>query len=77
MLQARTPAEVDAQGIYISYLNMLKRLHLRVFRTAVDSNFQLAFFNYHNERREFSPEDMAPETWRDNATKKVSSIIRT
>jgi hypothetical protein len=56
---------------------MLKCLHLRVFRIAVDSNFQPAFFDYYNEHCEFSPEDMAQETWQDNATAKVSSIIHT
>jgi hypothetical protein len=76
-LRGRCLSRANPSLTPVGLCNMLKRLHLRVFRTAVDSNFQAAFFNYYNERREFSPEDMAQDTWRDNATEKVSSIIHT
>jgi hypothetical protein len=52
--------------------NMLKRLHSRVFRVAVDADFQAAFMDYYNKREEFSPDAMALADWADVAGKKVS-----
>jgi hypothetical protein len=51
---------------------MLKRLHLRVFREAVDSSFRSAFMDYYNGRDEFSPDFMALEAWNATAKEKVS-----
>jgi hypothetical protein len=50
---------------------MLKRLHLRVFKVAVDSSFQSAFMDYYNEREEFSPEFMSLDEWKAMAKEKV------
>jgi hypothetical protein len=56
----------------IGLCNMLKRLHLRVFKEAVDSSFQSAFMDYYNEREEFDPVFMALEEWKAMAKDKVS-----
>ena len=50
---------------------MLKRLHLRVFKVAVDSTFQSAFMDYYNERAEFDPDFMGLKEWRTMAEQKV------
>jgi hypothetical protein len=51
---------------------MLKRLHLRVFKVAVDSSFQSAFMDYYSERAEFSPLNMGLEGWKAMANEKAS-----
>jgi hypothetical protein len=51
---------------------MLKRLHLRVFKEAVDSSFLAAFMDYYNGRGEFSDEAMALAEWEENAKEKAS-----
>src|SRR6266511_5449262 len=43
----------------IGLCNMLKHLHLQVFKVPVDSNFQSAFMDYYNNWAEFSLEFMA------------------
>ena len=56
----------------IGLCNMLKRLHSRVFRMDVDTEFQAAFMDYFNKREEFSPESMALIDWMEMAKKNVS-----
>jgi hypothetical protein len=56
----------------IGLCNMLKHLHARVFRVAIDADFQAVFMDYYNKRKEFSPEAMALADWADVAGKKVS-----
>jgi len=56
----------------IGLCNMLKRLHLQVFRGAVNSSFQSAFMDYYNECEEFDPVFMALEEWKAMAKDKVS-----
>jgi hypothetical protein len=64
-IQALTP---------IGLCNLLKRLHLRVFRKEVDSKFQAAFMDYYYEREEFSPEWMQQDEWKENAKADVSTF---
>ena len=52
---------------------MLKRLHLRVFKTAVDPKFKSAFMDYYNERNEFSTEFMSLDEWRAAANEKAGA----
>jgi hypothetical protein len=56
----------------IGLCNMLKRLHLRVFKEAVNSSFQSAFMDYYNEHEEFDPVFMALDEWKTMAKDKVS-----
>lgn len=58
----------------IGLCNMLKRLHSRVFRVDVDTEFQAAFMDYFNKREEFSPESMALIDWVEMAKKNVSCL---
>jgi len=52
---------------------MLKHLHLRVFKTAVNPNFQSAFMDYYNERNEFSTEFMSLDEWQAAANEKAGA----
>ena len=56
----------------IGLCNMLKRLHLRIFRCEVDSQFQSAFMDYYNSRAEFSDGFLALQSWEDIARTQVS-----
>ncbi len=53
---------------------MLKRLQLRVFRVEADADFQAAFMDYYNKRKEFAPEAMALADWNKMAEQKVSYL---
>jgi hypothetical protein len=59
----------------IGLCNMLKRLHLRIFKVAVDENFQSAFMDYYNERNEFTSAYMGLDSWKAMANLKVSLPI--
>ncbi len=59
----------------IGLCNMLKRLHFRVFRCEVDSQFQSAFLDYYNGRAEFSDAFMSLEGWEGIAKEQVSSAV--
>ena len=59
----------------IGLCNMLKRLHLRVFRCEVDSLFQSAFMDYYNGRAEFSDAFLSLERWEDIAKVQVSPRV--
>jgi hypothetical protein len=56
----------------IGLCNMLKHLHLQVFKEAVNSSFQSAFMDYYNEHEEFDPVFMALKEWKAMAKDKVS-----
>ncbi|KAH9048292.1 ribonuclease H-like domain-containing protein, partial [Lactarius hengduanensis] len=51
----------------IGLCNMLKRLHLRIFRCEVDYHFQSAFMDYYNCRAEFSNAFMCLAAWEEEA----------
>lgn len=61
----------------IGLCNMLKRLQSRMFRVDADADFQAAFMDYYNKRKEFSPELMALADWSNIAEKTVSIISMT
>ncbi|KAF8269571.1 ribonuclease H-like domain-containing protein [Lactarius quietus] len=52
------------------WYHIKRRLHSRVFRMDVDTNFHAAFMDYFNRHEEFSPESMALVDWADMAKKK-------
>ncbi|KAH9062149.1 hypothetical protein EDB87DRAFT_1560081, partial [Lactarius vividus] len=51
----------------IGLCNMLKRLHLRIFRCEADYHFQSAFMDYYNCRVEFSNTFMCLGAWQEEA----------
>jgi predicted nucleic-acid-binding protein len=59
----------------IGLCNMLKRLHLRIFRCEVDSQFQSAFMDYYNGRAEFSDAFLSLEGWEEIARVQVSPRV--
>ena len=56
----------------IGLCNMLKRLHLRIFRREVDSQFQSTFMDYYNGRAEFSNTFLSLDGWEDMVKQQVS-----
>ena len=56
----------------IGLCNMLKHLHLHIFRCEVDSQFQSAFMDYYNGHAEFSNGFLALQSWEDIARTQVS-----
>jgi len=59
----------------IGLCNMLKCLHLHVFKVAVDASRQSAFMDYYNEHEEFRSSSMGLEEWQAMANKKVSLVM--
>ncbi len=59
----------------IGLYNILKRLHLRIFRCEVDSYFHSAFMDYYNGRAEYSNVYLSLEGWEDTAKQQVSPAV--
>jgi len=71
-LHGRCFSRANAMLTPIGLCNMLKRLHLRIFRCDVDAEFQSAFMDYYNGRAEFSNAYLALDGWQDIAKQKAS-----
>ena len=54
---------------------MLKRLHLRIFMSEVDSQFLSAFMDYYNGCEEYSDAFLSLQMWEDIARAQVSPRV--
>jgi hypothetical protein len=71
-LRGRCLSRANTTLTPIGLCNLLKRLHLRVFKCEVDSHFQSAFMDYYNGREEFSDEFLSLDGWEVAAKQQVS-----
>jgi hypothetical protein len=71
-LRGRCLSRANVTLTPIGLCNLLKRLHLHVFKCKVDSHFQSAFMDYYNGRKEFSDEFLSLDGWEAAAKQQVS-----
>jgi hypothetical protein len=74
-LRGRCLSRANPMLTPIGSCNMLKCLHLRVFKVVVDASFQSAFMDYYNECEEFRSSSMGLEEWQAMANEKVSLVM--
>ena len=74
-LHGRCLSQANPMLTPIGLCNMLKHLHLCVFKVAVDASFQSAYMDYYNECEEFRSSSMGLEEWQAIANEKVSLVM--